>query len=81
MDKSVFDVILNICKKTDIPPMPSKNEVNTILIDMNFMCILEIIDIPFVISKSPIRSEEANAKGICNNLKIGDTKIVKTLNK
>ena len=30
MDKSVFDTILKTCKKTEKPPIPSKNEVRII---------------------------------------------------
>lgn len=80
IDKSLWEVILIICNKTEIPPKPSINEVRIILIEMAFICIQEILEIPFVISKKPINIGFTNEFGICKKLKNGVEKFVKNGN-
>ena len=76
IDKSVFETILNTCKNIDIPPIPSKKEVNIIFNEIAFICIFEINDIPFVISKKPVRIGATKVVGIFKRLKQGDIIIV-----
>lgn len=65
--------MLNTCKKTEIPPKPNKNAVIIILIDIFFMCIIEIRLIPFVISSNPVSIGTIKLIGKCKNLKNGIT--------
>ena len=43
IDKSVFEVMLNTCKNTEIPPKPSRNAVITRLIERFLLLIDEIV--------------------------------------
>lgn len=73
IDKSVFEVILSTCNKTEIPPNPSKNAENKIFIESIFIWIFEINEIPFVISKIPVKNGVIKFVGICNKLNDGIT--------
>ena len=75
IDRSVFDTILNIWKKIDIPPIPSKKAVNIIFKEIAFICMFEIIAIPFVISSNPVKKGAIKAVGIFKILKKGDIKM------
>lgn len=72
IDKSVLEVILNTCKKIEIPPKPSKNDVNRILIEIFLQAILEIIWIPFVISNKPVRNPCTKVVSILKKLNTGE---------
>ena len=63
--------MLKTCNKIEIPPKPNKNEVNIILIEIFLQAILEIVLIPFVISKNPLIKAEAKVVSILRKLKIG----------
>ena len=67
--------MLRTCRKTDKPPMPSKNDARIILIETAFIWILEIKEIPFVISIIPVSRGAINSVGIFKNLKHGIQKI------
>jgi len=73
--------MLKTCKNTDRPPIPSKKADKIMFIEIFFIGILEIIEIPFVISKKPVKSEQAKDWGICKNVSRGyinvDTRLVK----
>ena len=71
MDKSLLEVILSTCNKTEIPPKPSKNEVINILIESFLQAILEILLIPLVISKNPVNSGSIKEGETCIKLKNG----------
>ena len=64
-------MILSTCNKTDIPPKPSKNDVINILIESFLQAILEMVLIPFVISKNPVNSGSIKEGEICIKLKNG----------
>ena len=49
-------MILSTCNKTEIPPKPSKKAVINILIESFLQAILEILLMPFVISKNPVNN-------------------------
>ena len=68
MDKSLLEVILSTCNKTEIPPKPSKNEVINILIESFLQAILEILLIPLVISKNPVNSGSIKEGELKNGL-------------
>ncbi len=72
MDKSVFETMLNTCKKTENPPKPSKKDVSIMLIDIVFMDIDVINDIPFVISRKPVNKGAMKEDGMFIKLKIGE---------
>ena len=69
--------MLKICIKTEIPPKPNTKDVIIIFIEIAFMWMQEIWEIPFVISKKPINIGLINEDGICKKLKKGAKKIVK----
>ena len=71
MDKSLFEVILSTCSKTEIPPNPSKKAVIKILIESFLQVILEMLLIPFVISKNPVNRGSIKEGEICIKLKNG----------
>ena len=71
IDKSVFDVMLNTCSKTDIPPKPNKKEVKIIFIESFLQAIVEKEEMPFVISIKPLSRGKQNDVSIFNKLKIG----------
>lgn len=75
IDKSVFEVILRTCKSTEIPPKPSKNDAKIILIDIALIFILEINEMPFVISSMPVSKGVVKSEGICKNEKHGIKKV------
>ena len=64
-------MILSTCKNTEIPPVPSKNAVRIIFIEIIFIGMLEIKEIPFVISKKPVSKGAINEVGMCKNSKQG----------
>ena len=66
-----MEVILSTCNKTEIPPKPSKKAVINILIESFLQAILEIVLIPFVISKNPVNSGSIKEGEICIKLKNG----------
>ena len=74
IDKSVFEVILNTCRKTEIPPKPRRKAAKIILIESFLHAIEEIILIPFVISNKPVINPLAKVISILKNLKIGLTR-------
>lgn len=76
MDRSVLEVILKTCRKMEIPPNPNRNAVKIILMDNFLQAILEIIFIPFVISRKPVNSAEIKLESICKKLNSGVRKIV-----
>ena len=49
--------------------------VNIIFIEIAFICMLEIIAIPFVISSNPVKKGAIKAVGIFEILKKGDIKM------
>ena len=55
IDKSVLETILQTCNKIEIPPNPSKKLVKIILIEISLIAMLEIKEIPLVISKKPVK--------------------------
>ena len=71
IDKSLLEVILSTCNKTEIPPKPSKKAVINILIESFLQAILEIVLIPFVISKKPVNSGSIKEGEICIKSKNG----------
>ena len=71
IDKSLLEVILSTCNKTEIPPKPSKNAVINMLIESFLQAILEILLIPFVISKNPVNSGSIKEGETCIKLKNG----------
>lgn len=71
IDKSVLEVILNTCKRTEIPPKPSKNAVIIILIDSFLKAIFEIIFIPLVISNNPVKIPDIKLVSILKKLHNG----------
>lgn len=71
MDKSLLEVILSTCNKTEIPPNPSKKAVINMLIEIFLQAILEIVLIPFVISKKPVNRGSIKEGEICIKLKNG----------
>lgn len=71
IDKSVFEVMLNTCKNTEIPPKPSRNAVITRLIERFLLLIDEIVWIPFVISNNPVNIPDIKFWSMCKILKIG----------
>ena len=66
-----MEVILSTCNKTEIPPKPSKKAVINILIESFLQAILEMLLIPFVISKNPVNSGSIKEGEICVKLKNG----------
>ena len=56
IERSLLEVILSTCNRTDIPPNPSKNAVINKLMESFLQAILEIVLIPLVISKKPVNS-------------------------
>ena len=64
-------MILSTCNKTEIPPNPSKKAVINILIESFLQAILEILLIPFVISKKPVNRGSIKEGEICIKLKNG----------
>ena len=60
IDKSVSEMILKTCSKTEIPPNPSKNADKIIFCDTLFIFIKAIKLTPFVSSKIP------QSKGFAN---------------
>ena len=81
IDKSVLEITLQTCNKTEIPPNPSKKEARIILMDKCFSVILQIILRPLVNSKIPQEKPLQNFVGMCKKLNIGDNKSAKTSNK
>lgn len=81
MDKSVFEVILSTCKRIEIPPKPNKNAVKIILRENFLQVILEIILIPLVISKNPLKRGEMKLVSILKKLNKGEKVIVAIFNK
>ena len=71
IDKSLLEVILSTCNKTETPPKPSKKAVINMLIESFLQAILEIVLIPFVISKKPVNSGSIKEGEICIKLKNG----------
>ena len=71
MDKSLLEVMLSTCNKTEIPPKPSKNAVINILMESFLQAILEMLLIPFVISKNPVNSGSIKEGETCIKLKNG----------
>ena len=69
--------MLQTCNKTEIPPKPSKKATKIILIESFLEAILEIVLIPFVISKNPVRMPWTKLESTWNNWKIGEIKTVK----
>ena len=64
-------MILSTCNKTEIPPKPSKKAVINILIESFLQAILEILLIPFVISKNPVNNGSIKEGEICIELNNG----------
>lgn len=64
--------MLSTCKKIEKPPIPSKKEVRIIFIEMAFIGILEIKEIPFVISKIPVSKGATKFEGIPKIFKQGE---------
>ena len=64
-------MILSTCNITEIPPKPSKKAVINILIEIFLQAILEILLIPFVISKNPVNIGSIKEGEICIKLKNG----------
>ena len=64
-------MILSTCNKTEIPPKPSKKAVINILIESFLQVILEMLLIPFVISKKPVNKGSIKEGEICIKLKNG----------
>ena len=63
--------MLQTCNKIEIPPKPSKNAVNIILIESFLDAILEMLAIPFVISRKPLTKGMIKSWLILSKLKIG----------
>ena len=74
IDKSFFETMLYTCKNIEIPPNPSKNEVNIILIEIAFICIFDINAIPLVISIIPVINGATKVGGIPMALRHGEIK-------
>ena len=72
--------MLNTCKKIDNPPKPSKKDVKIIFIEIALIGILDINEIPFVISIKPVINGATNVDGIFNNFKKGEKVKVNTFN-
>ena len=81
MDKSVLDIVLQTCSKTEIPPKPSIKDAIMILIDSFFSGILQITLKPLVSSIIPETNPNINVFGICNKSNKGSIKLHNTLNK
>lgn len=71
MDKSLLEVMLSTCNKTEMPPNPSKNAVIMILIESFLQAILEIVLMPLVISKKPVKIGPIKEVSICIQWKNG----------
>lgn len=63
--------MLSTCKKTEKPPIPSKNEVKIIFVEIAFIGIEAIKAMPFVISKNPVSVGATKLLGIWKKLKNG----------
>ena len=59
-----------------MPPNPNKNAVRIIFIEIAFIGILEIKEIPFVISKKPVSKGAIKFIGRCKSSKKGTRVIV-----
>ena len=62
IDKSVCEIILKTCSKTEIPPKPSKNADKIIFCDTLFIFTKAVKLTPFVSSKIPQSSGWAKLK-------------------
>ena len=71
IDKSVLEVMLNTCRRTEIPPKPSKNAVIIIFIDNFLKAIFEMIFIPLVISNKPVKIPDIKLVSIFKKLHNG----------
>ena len=71
MDKSLLEVMLSTCNKTETPPNPSKNAVIMILIESFLQAILEIVLMPLVISKKPVKIGPIKEVSMCIQSKNG----------
>lgn len=72
MDRSLLDVILYTCKKTEIPPKPSRNAERIIFMLIVFIGIIEICLIPLVISSIPVRMGVQKFVSRFSSLNIGE---------
>ena len=66
--------MLKTCSNIEIPPNPSKKEAIIIFREIFFICIPEIIFIPFVISRKPVKMPCIKLVSIFNKLNIGERK-------
>ena len=71
MDKSLLEVMLRTCNKTEMPPNPSKNAVIMILIESFLQAILEIVLMPLVISKKHVKIGPIKEVSMCIQSKNG----------
>ena len=72
--------MLKTCKRTEIPPKPSKNAVKIMFIESFLQAINEILLIPFVISKIPQRKGPMNEVSILIALNKGEIHVDKICN-
>ena len=77
IDKSVFEIVLQTCSKTEMPPNPRRKEAIIILIESFFSGILQTIFKPLVSSKIPAIKPVEKLSGICNKLNIGVIAVTK----
>jgi len=68
---SVFEIMLKTCRRIDIPPKPSKQLDNMIVVVYSLIGIVEIVFNPFVNSMKPERIPLANSWGMLNMFKRG----------
>ena len=80
MDKSVLAVILQTWRSIEIPPKPSKKAVRIILKEIFLQAMEEIIFIPFVISKMPVKNPCMKLVSIFRKESKGFSKIVMLFN-
>ena len=71
IDRSVLEVMLNTCRKTEIPPKPSKKAVKITFKLIALICIEAICLMPFVISSSPVSNGIQKEELILKSFKIG----------
>ncbi len=75
IEMSDLEVMLQTCNKTERPPKPSRKAVKIIFIEIAFICMLDIKEIPFVISKSPVNRGVMKVGDICNVSNTGSNKL------
>ena len=73
--------MLSTCRRIEIPPNPNKNAVKIILRENFLQAILEIVLIPLVISKNPLKRGEIKLVSISRKLNKGEKVIVAMFNK